>query len=224
MGHRVLGGQQLITWPWQVIPPLWACFSAYIRAHLPITQGTSSRVLLHTFSIRTIVPDSLPGSCEQKGSKSPGAGAGTCPAHAGRIEGALPVSGNTHLPYPCQSRHPFSLRWLPRAYLMSPPPGSSLSLILSLVDPTRSAVLWQGPPPKGTYILPGASGNTGPAGGDLRIPGALSERDILFSRWPATCSTSTDRSLRGRRVASSASDLPGTLASLQISAKGLKKK
>lgn len=47
-------------------PSLGLSFSAYVRAHLPITQGTLSQVLSHTFSIRTIMPDSLPSSCEQK--------------------------------------------------------------------------------------------------------------------------------------------------------------
>ena len=186
-GHRTASGHQLTTWSWQVLPRLWGSVSQlYNEGAPPNHPGVHPLETYYTAS----QSDSLPGSCELKGSEGPGAGVGMCPANTSRIQEAQPVSGGTRtcLPYLCQSHHLFSPQ-VASVSLASPLPGSGLSLILSLADLTCSAVLWHGLPlQRAPTVFLGPSGNTGFADGNLRLPGeVLAGRDILFSRWPATC-------------------------------------
>lgn len=112
-GHRVLGGQQLITWPWQVVPLLGPQFLSIYKGTPPHHPGhIVSSPIAHLLSQNPRARQS-PQFLRTEGSKSPGAGVGMCPAHAGRIEGAQPVSGNTHSLPPASHVTPSLSRWLP---------------------------------------------------------------------------------------------------------------
>lgn len=153
-----------------------------MKAHLPITQMyiLLSPILYLLYQNHCT---SLPGSCELKGSKSPGAGAEVCSANAGRIKGVQPVwqySPALSLPVSC---HPFSP---PVASMILPDiPSFWLQPVLhplSLADLTPSAMLWQGPGLRTTTGSLGPSGNTSPADGDLQLYGeVLDGGGIYFS-------------------------------------------